>query len=231
MLTMMVTNLNPPSIVEQDNELIRLWMSVWWWLLERWVIDFSPGSNQNAEKLIKVRKVVSLLSGLNDRSGNSGDMSQHTERVLVTTRTCTAGKMPLVWMCHRFTWRIISDGWNVWMGPKRHSNKWPQTSCLFSVMFRLKKLYTNDSHTSSYTVLHLQKHQNKHYRRRPSLKYSGSYCSRKLSVSLCGKSIPLSSHYPLPHIAWACCMGLWLKLGWWENGNVVIKTGPIWPPS
>lgn len=25
----------------------------------------------------------------------------------------------------------------------------------------------------------------------------------------------------------ADCMGLWLKLGWWENGNVVIKTRPI----
>lgn len=35
------------------------------------MIDFSPRSNQNGETLIKVRKVVSLLLGVDDRSGNS----------------------------------------------------------------------------------------------------------------------------------------------------------------
>lgn len=89
---MMVTHLNPPNC-EQHNELISLRVPVWWrLLLERWVIDFSPGSNQNVETLIKVRKVVSLLPGLDDRCG---DTLRHTKRVLVTTRTCTVAKVTL----------------------------------------------------------------------------------------------------------------------------------------
>lgn len=42
--------------------------------------------------LIKVRKVVSLLSGLDDRSGNSGGMFQHTKQVLVITSRFTVAK-------------------------------------------------------------------------------------------------------------------------------------------
>lgn len=60
----MVTRFNSPS---------GLCLSVWWKPLERRVIDFSRGSNQNGETLIKVRKVVSLLWGVDDRSGISGE--------------------------------------------------------------------------------------------------------------------------------------------------------------
>lgn len=65
------------------------------------------GSNQNGETLIKVRKVVSLLSGVDDRSGISGEMFQDTKRVFVTARTCTVAKMTFVRMCHRNTERFI----------------------------------------------------------------------------------------------------------------------------
>lgn len=50
------------------------------------------GLIKTQRRLIKVRKVVSLLLGLDDRSGNSGDMFQHTKWVLVTTRKCTVAK-------------------------------------------------------------------------------------------------------------------------------------------
>lgn len=46
------------------------------------------------------------------------------------------------------------------------------------------------------------------------------FLSRQIHFSLSGL-------YPLPHNAGTDSIGLLLNLGWWENGNVVIKTGPI----
>lgn len=57
---------------------------------------------------------MSLLLGLDDRSGNSGDMFRHTKWALVTTRTSTVAEMTLVWMCQRNKERFIwwmKRGW------------------------------------------------------------------------------------------------------------------------
>lgn len=125
MVTMMVTHLNPPSMYERRNELISLCLSGGS-LLERWVIDFGPGSNQNGETLIKVRKVVSLLLGLDDRSGNSGDMFQHTKRVLETTRACAVAEMTLVRLCHKNAEKLM--WWMKWLDesgePKDFKTSW-----------------------------------------------------------------------------------------------------------
>lgn len=112
-------------------------MSVWWSPLERWVIDFSRGSNQNGETLIKVRKVVSLLSGVDDRSGIGGEMFQNTKRVLVTARTCTVAKNDLCAdVSPKYRKIYLMDQMLGWVR-KSHSNRWLQTSFLFLLKSRL----------------------------------------------------------------------------------------------
>lgn len=58
------------------------------------------GQINNADALIDVKNVASLLPGLDDRSGNSGGVFRHTKRVLLTTRKHTVAIVTVVWMRH-----------------------------------------------------------------------------------------------------------------------------------
>lgn len=122
----------------QHNVLISLWLSVEWKPPKRWVIDFSSGSNQNAETLIKVTKANVLARGLGwpqcKRSAETHFQHKNWVRSILAQiylaslqlrrRSYTLHKWRL---SINFIWRLsehtITTSWDKTWLPEEHFNK------------------------------------------------------------------------------------------------------------